>query len=211
MPILPFVSDADVVTFAKEFLDGHTERFRKDISICLKRDAKKSHAYFPALMTCIGFVDFLSGLYGGKLDGHGLKELKNYTAKFMDATIYDSDRLDILYECFRHKVAHLAQPYAVFDTNSKSQFRGKPRRLIAWTVLASRRNPSIKIVPVTPAKQILKTVTPWNVYYDHRVYVSVRSLASDIVNSIPRYLRHLQSDDTARDKFKNCMKHFFPR
>src|SRR3979490_2112330 len=84
MPVLPFASDTDVVQFAKAFLDGHVERFRKDIAICLTRDAGKSHAYFPALITCIAFADLLSGLYAGKLDGHGLEELKNYVSQFMN-------------------------------------------------------------------------------------------------------------------------------
>jgi hypothetical protein len=211
MPVLPFASDADVVGFATAFLDGHLERFRKDIAICLTRDAKNSHAYFPALIACIAFADLLSGLYAGKLDGHGLKELKDYVSKFMDTATYDADRLDILYECFRHKVAHLAQPYVVFDTHSKKRFRIQPKRLIAWTVLASRRRPAIEIVPIKLVKQISKAVTPWPVSYDHRVFISVRTLATDIIASIPRYLNHLRTDRAARDRFKNCMKHFFPR
>ena len=185
MPVLPFSSDAEVIEFAKEFLRGHVERFQKDIAICLTRDANNEHAYFPALITCISFADFLSGLYAGKLDGHALKELKDYTSTFL-STDYTSDRLDILYECFRHKVAHLAQPYVVFDTHSKPKFRGQQRRLIAWTVLASRRKPPIEIVVVKPTKQILTAVTPWRVQYDHRVFVSVRSLASDIEKIHPK-------------------------
>src|SRR5580704_16108554 len=124
MPVLPFSSDADVVHFAKAFLDNHIERFKKDIAICLtpkKVNSAKSHAYFPALITCIAFADLLSGLNAGKLDGHGLRELKDYITKFMNNTDYTSDRIDVLYECFRHKVAHLAQPYVVFDTNSSKR------------------------------------------------------------------------------------------
>jgi hypothetical protein len=128
----------------------------------------------------------------------------------MNTADYDSYRLDILYECFRHKVAHLAQPYVVFDTHSKAKLQGQQRRLIAWTVLASRRKPPIEIVPVNPPKQILKAVTPWPVFYDHRVFVSGRSLASDIVNSIPKYLNHLQTDNAARLRFTNCMANYFP-
>ena len=159
MPVLPFSSDAEVVEFAKAFLRGHVERFRKDIRICLTRDKKnKAHAYFPGLITCISFADFLSGLYAGKLDGHALKELKSYANKFMGAD-YTSDRLDVLYECFRHKVAHLAQPFLVFDTHSKPKtFRGQQRRVIAWTVYARGRRPPIEIVAQKPAKQILRAV-----------------------------------------------------
>jgi len=68
MPVLPFSSDADVVRFAKAFLDNHIERFKKDIAICLTADQNNSHAYFPALMACIAFADLLSGLNAGKLE-----------------------------------------------------------------------------------------------------------------------------------------------
>jgi hypothetical protein len=129
----------------------------------------------------------------------------------MNTATYTSDRLDILYECFRHKVAHLGQPYGVFDTNSKKRFHGQPRRLITWTVLASRRKPSIKIVRVNPAEQVLISDTPWPVFYDHRVYVSVRSLASDIVGSVPRYLRHLGTNQAALARFRDCMREAYPR
>ena len=70
------------------------------------------------------------------------KSLKVTQPKFMGAD-YTSDRLDVLYECFRHKVAHLAQPFVVFDTQTKPEtFNGQPRRLIAWTVYARGRRPS---------------------------------------------------------------------
>ena len=117
MPVLPFSSDAEIVEFARAFLDEHLVRFRKDIKICLTPNAEGNHAYFPALITCIAFAEFLSALYSGNFDGPGLDQLKNYAAEFMTAE-YTKDRLNVLYECIRHKVAHLALPYAVFDTDT---------------------------------------------------------------------------------------------
>src|SRR6266404_9591354 len=103
MPVLAFTTDADVVEFAKKFLlDEHVERFKKDIAICLRPDdERRSHAYFPALITCIAFAELLSGLHAGNLELGGLKKLKDYASDFMDPTIYDADRLEILYEMFR--------------------------------------------------------------------------------------------------------------
>ena len=86
MPVLPFSTDTEVVKFARAFLGEPVERFRKDINVCLTRDKNNRHAYFPALITCISFADFLSGLYAGKLDGHALNELKNYTSKLHGAS-----------------------------------------------------------------------------------------------------------------------------
>jgi hypothetical protein len=214
MPVLPFESKNDVVNFAKAFLRIQVWRFRKDIVICLRRGPKGSHAYFPALITCLGFADFLSGLYAGKLDGHAVNELKTYASKFMDRASYDSERIDILYEMFRHKVAHLAIPYEVFDTHSKSRLKGQPRRLLTWKVLASRRKPSIKIIAFARAKQIKQDPSPWKTHYDHRVSISVRALAADITSSIygrSGYLHCLKTDAAARDRFKNCMKFFYPK
>jgi hypothetical protein len=208
MSVRPFKSDEDVEKFAREFLKEHDQRFSKDVAICLRPDKNGSHAYFPAVITCIAFAELLSGLHAGNLKGDGLKKLKDYAFDFMDRTIYDADRLEILYVMFRHKVAHLAQPYAV--TKTKPAFQGQPKRLITWTVEESGAKPAIEIVPETSPQQILKAVTPWPVYYDHRAYVRIESLASDIRESVPKYLERLQTDKSACANFRKCMKHFFP-
>jgi hypothetical protein len=207
VPVLPFKSDAEVAEFARKFLDEHVERFNKDIAICLRPDENRSHAYFPALITCIAFAELLSGLHAGNLESRdALKKLDDYASDFMVRTVYDSDRLEILYKMFRHKVAHLAQPYAVFD--AKPKFPGQPRRLITWTVEESGSKPAIEIVQETSQ---IRAVTPWPVRYDYRAYVRIESLARDIRESVPKYLRHLKTDKSACDCFKKCMKHFFPR
>jgi hypothetical protein len=212
MSVMPFSSDPDVVQFAKAFLDNRVETFKKDIAICLTADRNKSHAYFPALITCIAFADLLSGLNAGTLTNQKLPELKAYVSKFIDTTqtVYTDDQLNVLYECFRHKVAHLAQPYAVFDTYTKRTFQGQPRRLITWTVHARGPRPPIQIVRVART-QIQRAPTPWDVFYDHRVTVSVSGLASDIAKSIPKYLQHLKTDSNARRRFRDCMPSYFPR
>lgn len=211
MPVLSFTSEEDVENFARAFLGEHVERFNKDIAICLREDENGSHAYFPALITCIAFAELLSGLHVGDLKSDGLRKLKAYATDFMDSAIYDSDRLEILYEMFRHKVAHLAQPYAVFDTSTRPAFQGQPKRLITWTVEESGAKPAIEIVPEKSRQQISTAVTPWPVYYDHRAIIRIESLASDIRQSVPSYLRRLQTDKLACDRFRQCMKDFFPR
>jgi hypothetical protein len=208
MPVLPFSSDAEIVGFARAFLHEHLVRFRKDIKICLTPNRKDECAYFPALITCIAFVEFLSGLYAGNLDGPALEQIKNYAAAFMSPD-YTVDRLDILYECFRHKVAHLALPYAVFDTDTKAKtFSGQSKRLITWTVDSGRRKPSIQIVQEN--QQVKAAVTPWPVHYDHRAIVYLCRLAYDIRRSLPKYLHHLEINATARCNFKTCMRPIFP-
>jgi hypothetical protein len=214
MSISPFASDRKLVDFAGLFLANRVETFRKDIAICLTADESRQHAYFPGLITCIAFADLLSGLYAGKLDHHGLPELTKYATKFMNRAHYDAPRLEILREAFRHKLAHLAYPYVVFDTGTKpGRFVGQPRRRITWTVYANNRTLPIEVVDFSTPQSFSRTPTPWPVSYDCRVKISVRRLQVDIVKSIygrSGYLRNLQLDRQARERFAQCMILYFP-
>jgi hypothetical protein len=218
MSIGPFASDEELVTFAfaKAFFCSRVETFRKDVAICMRPDAQRRHAYFPALIICIAFTELLSGLYAGKLKNNGLGELKRYAKKFMKAD-YTSDprRLDILYEFLRHKIAHLAYPYPVFDTDTKQRtFKGQPRRRVTWTINASKRRPAIEVIDFPTPKLLKKTPTPWSVSYNCRIKISVRTFYADVVGSIygpSGYLRHLQSDQEAQESFAKCMIEYFPR
>lgn len=213
MSISPFGSEKELVAFARLFLRARLTTFRKDIAICLTANNRGEHAYFPALITCISFVDFLSGLYAGKLDGHGLKELQRYARTFMVAKNYDADRMGILYECFRHKVAHLGHPYAVFDTSTKRTLASQKQRRIAWTVYASNRAVPIELTDYPQPRSLVKTKTPWTVYYDCRIKISIRRFSVDICKSIygpGGYLKLLESDPLARQHFAKCMVDYFP-
>src|SRR5437764_1241715 len=112
--IQPFRSDAELIKYATWFLRNRVTVFRKDTGICMTR-IKGHHAYFPALITCIAFADLLSGLYAGTIENHGLRHLKDYVAKFFKKSS-DYIHIDILYLMFRHKIAHIAYPYLIFDT-----------------------------------------------------------------------------------------------
>jgi hypothetical protein len=159
MSIQPFKSDKDLVKFARKFFRDRVGSFRKDVAICLRADANRHHAYFPALITCIGFLDLLSGLYAGKLDGHGLTELKNYVARFMDGTKYDPLRIDVLYLTFRHKLAHLSFPYVVFDTKTdRRKLADHKHRRITWKVNASKRKLPIELVEHGSPQFLRKTL-----------------------------------------------------
>jgi hypothetical protein len=209
MSIWPFKSEEKLVEFAQRFLRNRVEVFDKDVAICLTR-TRGTHAYFPALIICIAFVDLMSGLYAGKLKGQRVEPIRRYAAKFMKAE-YTSDqrRLDILYKFLRNKVAHLAYPNPVFAMVTKP---GQPKQRVTWTLNASKHRPAIKVIDYPAPKFLLKkTVKPWPVSYDCRIEVSVRNFHSDIVSSISKYLRHLQKDPNAREHFARCMLEYFPR
>ncbi len=206
--IQPFRSDEELVRFARKFLLNRVEVFNKDLKICLTR-SRGTHAYFPALIICIAFADLVSGLYAGTLKRQSLEQLRRYAGKFMKAE-YTSDplRLDILYKFLRNKIAHVAYPHPVFEMVTKPF---QARRRVTWTLNASKQRPAIEVVDFpTPQSLSKNTVKPWPVSYDCRIKVSVRNFQIDIVSSISKYLRHLQSDPTAQEHFSKCMIDYFP-
>ena len=118
MSISPFSSDEQLLEYANWFLRDRVRAFRKDLAICMTANSKREHAYFPALITCIAFADLLSGLYAGKLDYPRLPDLQVYISRFF-RNKRDYAHINILYAMFRHKIAHIAYPYLVFDTAPK--------------------------------------------------------------------------------------------
>jgi hypothetical protein len=214
MSIAPFSNKKELVKFARAFLRDHVDAFRKDMAICMTPNVQGQHAYFPALITCIAFADLLSGLYAGNLRRHGRRELERYAGKFMKAD-YTTDRVRVLYEFLRHKIAHLAYPYPVFDTVTKQDvFHGKPRRRITWTVYASKRRPAIELQDLSTPQFLVRTIRPWSMAYNCRAKISIRSFQIDIIKSIygpSGYLRHLLTNQAAQERFAACMKDYYPQ
>ena len=215
MSLAHFKSKDELLKFAQVFFDNRTDTFRKDIRVCLTTKEGRDHAYFPALIACIAFAGLLSGLHAGRLDYLNLKDLKAYVRKFMSRE-YTTIRLNLLYEFLRHKIAHLAYPYPVFDTNTKLKTFGlrRRRRRVTWTIYAGKRRPAVEIVYYSKPQQVKKTPTPWPVFFDCRMKISVRSLQEDIIASIygpSGYLQYLNSSRSARERFAKCMIDYFPQ
>lgn len=210
MSINPFVSDRQLIKYAQWFLRDRVRAFRKDLAICMTANSKGEHAYFPALITCIAFTDLLSGLYAGKLDYPRLKDLKAYIATFFRAK-ENYTHIDILYLMFRHKIAHIAYPYLVFDTAAKRL--PPPHRRIVWTVGIYSRKKPIELIDYPASRTNLRTKTAWPVPYTSRMKVSLTALRNDVIGSIygpTGYLQHLQSNPRARNHFAQCMKTYAP-
>jgi len=208
--VLPFATDDDVIAFAKVFLTGRIKGFRKDIRVCLRASKGRHHAYLPGLITCIAFFDLLSGLFCGKLDGHGHKEFVAFTTVFLDPARYTRDELDILYLGFRHKLAHLGHPYAVFDTGRKPRVFPGPKRRIAWTIYKTHRPRPITLTRVSPPMQLKHTKVPWPVSYDQRIEISVASLGIDARKAAEGYLAKLVDNAPLLENFRKCMTEFYP-
>jgi hypothetical protein len=208
----PFVSERDLVDFARRFLRDRVNLLNKDVNICLTANKQGSHAYFPALMTCISFLDLLSGLHAGRLKGHGLPELVTYVACFMNVARYPELELSVLYEMMRHKIAHLGHPYVVFDSHSSTKLKRFARMRVTWALYAAARSSPLELL-CCPGSRLEKTIRPWDVQYDHRLNISIRSIKADAVRSIrgPNgYCANLIADAEAKKRFAACMKEYYP-
>jgi len=133
----------------------------------------------------------------------------------MDSHVYSSDRLAVLYEAFRHKIAHVTQPYGVFDTHSVRSnthpLKNEPQRLVTWRVNATNRHPPIDIVSENGS---LTISPPWPVSYSHRCIVSIYRLKVDIPRSALKaggYLETVEVDLSAQQNFCKCILEFFPQ
>jgi hypothetical protein len=110
----------------------------------------------------------LSGLHAGKLEHHGLADLKKYIDRFFRKKS-DYTHIDILYLMFRHKIAHIAYPYLVFKTADKKLL---PHRRVVWTVGIYAGKKPIELIDYPSVRSLLKTKTPWPVPYNSRIKIS---------------------------------------
>ena len=79
-----FQSTQQLLDFAEKFFDDRRGPFCADVAVCLTPDDSDHRAEFPALITCIAFVELWSGLHVGNLGGDGLRKLQSYAAQFMN-------------------------------------------------------------------------------------------------------------------------------
>jgi hypothetical protein len=165
-------------------------------------------------MMCISLLELLSGLFIGKLRYIGLEGIIRYSKEFMDSSTYTDERISILYEMFRHKIAHLTQPYGIFETHSVHQnhlLRKYPQRRITWQVNASNKHPAVDI---QPRQGILRNEPPWPVHYTHKCVISLHRLKIDIprsATSTSGYLARLKIDWQAQKNFAKCMSQFYEK
>ena len=217
---MTFSNQQDLISYANYFVKERIEVFNKDMKICLLADRDKRHAYMPALMACISLLELFAGLYSGQLKFIRLDGIIKYSEKFLDSNIYTADKLSILYEMFRHKIAHNTQPYGVFNTHSvgnKCRLNQQSKRLITWQVNATNRNPPIDIIPKAGNlinMRLGKRRPPWPVSYTHKCTISIHRLKVDFSRSATGksgYLEHLKADSTAQKNFETCMLEFFSK
>ena len=199
----------DPSQFAPAFVRARLQGFTKDIQICLTgipstARAGLTHAYFPALATCCATLEYLSGLYLGRLKGLKYQHIIPYARSFLPQRTYDPESIRILFDAFRNAVAHRGIASGVW-TDEHPDARG---RRFTWKVSAHEEGPALELIP--EEGQLIKD-SPWPCRYSHRVHIRLGCLARDIRASADKYLDALVADRELQDKFMLCMEYLYPR
>jgi|SRR6266850_3690121 len=197
--------------FARAFVTGRLAGFTKDMRICLRGIRKRvnnrwvlTHAYFPALMSCCGMLEYLTGLYVGRTNGLGRREVTAYAIKYLPQPDYNADVIRILFDAFRNALAHRGIASGVWVDRHHAT-RG---RRLTWKVFANATRPPIE---VCVNEDVLKIDPPWPCRYTHRVHIRLGRLWLDIRNSANGYMADVVACQDLQKQFFQCMEELYPR
>lgn len=201
---------ADPGRFAGRFIQSRLRGFEKDIRICLTptRALHRSgvtHAYFPALSACCGTLEYMAGLYRGNIRGIGDQHVASWADRFLPQPEYDRDTIRVLFDAFRHPVAHRGIASGVWIDQRPGPTHG---HRLTWKVFANARHPTCQIV-LEPG--YLTKDPPWQCRYTHRVHIYLKSLAADIRRGATSYARAIRVEDDLQANFMRCMEQLYPR
>ncbi len=195
--------------FARQFVLDRLAGFTKDIDICLTPAASKAkdsptHAYFPALASCCGTLEYWSALFRGRTTGLGWPDVWNWSQHYLPQPAYGEDPIRVLVDAFRNAVAHRGIATGVWVDRKPGAGFG---RRLTWRILEDDSCPSIRVVDEVGT---LITDPPWPCVYTHRVHIHLRSLADDISAGAQTYAEDLLQEQQLVDKFYACMRQLYP-
>ncbi len=198
----------DMRAFALDFVASRMEGFKKDIDICLtgvpsKRRNKKTHAYFPALSACCGTLEYLTALHRGTTNATGWRQIVNWSNTFLPQPDYCEDTVRILFEAFRHSVAHRGIASGIWNDRRPGDGHG---RRITWKIFADSKRPACALIE---ENGILKNDPPWPCNYSHRMHIHLLAFSMDLLAGPNLYRNQLESDDQLVAKFESCMKRLY--
>jgi hypothetical protein len=197
-------------TFAERFILDRIAGFEKDIDICLTPVPSKTrrgltHAYFPALASCCGTLEYLAGLYkGARLDTIGWRDVSTWAQRFLPQPDYAEDTVRVFVEAFRNSIAHRGIASGVWIDRKPGAGYG---RRFTWKVLADSRRPAIAFIDEI---KTLRNDPPWPCPYTHRAHIHLRSLSIDIRKGAMAYAKEAREDQKLNQKFFACMKELYP-
>ena len=199
----------NIAVFAARFVQGRLEGYEKDMKICLtpirlEPSRVVTHAYLPALAACCAILEYLTGLYRGRLGGNGWRQITEFAARYLPQPDYDEETVRILFEVFRHPIAHRGIASGIWVDRNDGP--GKGRR-ITWKVSADAKRPACEVVP---EKGHLTRDPPWRCAYTHRGHIHLRSMWVDIRCAAKRYKAEIAEHHQLQAHFATCMKQLYP-
>jgi len=200
----------DSAAFAERYILDRIAGFEKDIGICLSPIPSKTrrgltHAYFPALASCCGTLEYLAGLYkGGRLDTIGWRDVAEWAKRYLPQPDYEEDTVRVFVEAFRNSIAHRGIASGVWVDRKPGAGHG---RRFTWKVHADSRHPAIAFVE---ENKTLANDPPWPCPYSHRTHIHLRSLSVDIRKGAIVYAKDAREDPALNKKFFSCMKELYP-
>jgi hypothetical protein len=193
--------------FAQQFLVGRLEGFTKDMGICLtgipdpKRPGRITHAYFPALASCCGMLEYMTMLYLGEIRTRKAKDIQKYVTAYLPG--YTTDTVRILWDAFRNTVAHRSIATGVWVDHDA---RNGGRRC-TWSLHADATHPFMEVLP---QKNKLIYESPWECEYTHRVHIHLGRLWRDIRDSVERYSVDVAAQPQLLANFMKSMRDIYP-
>lgn len=192
-----FADNDELIQFARTFLRDRTESLQRDALVC----THGATAAFPAILYCFSTIDLLGALLGGDAESPtGItKRAKDYARRFMH---YSEDQCSLLWDVFRHKIVHLAQP------NPVKEFKGKKTTWRYWHDDGAHH---LKLVPLIPP--IHETMTSGlSIDAEQLFEFSIHHLVLDIVDSVHApggYLHTLASDKDLQNTFTKAVSQIY--
>jgi hypothetical protein len=202
-------ASGNISEFATRFVDGRLAGFKKDMSICLTAidsptGTGKTHAYFPALAACCGMLEYMTALDQGNVNNIGWRQVADWAAKYLPQPDYDQDTIRILFEAFRHSVAHRGIASGVWV----EKIQGRAPRRVTWRVHANSRQPACRLVA---EEGRLKRDPPWACKYTHRMHIHLKKLELDLRLGAEKYRETVRVDAKVQSRFEACMTQLYPK
>jgi hypothetical protein len=113
----------------------------------------------------------------------------------------------VLYVAFRHKLAHVSHPYFVLNTSKEPRLKQRAM-LLTWAISSDAHEPPLRIDKIR-SRLTRQQPVPWPTRMDHRMFISIRTLADDAIKMSRAYVKTLETDPDRWEKFRDCMPEFY--
>jgi hypothetical protein len=201
-------AEGDDLAFAKHFVETRLGGYRKDMQICLTPIPSPSrsgvtHAYFSALGASCGFLEYMSALFIGDINGIGWQQVAAWARRFMPQPDYDQEATRVFFSAFRHSVAHRGIATGIWIDRAKN-----PHSRVTWKLLANSRRPACILVR---EDGVLRKDPPWPCKYTHRMHIHLKALELDLASAVSLYVAAVSSEPRLQANFFACMRQMYPR